>query len=651
MPDYINPNPFIVHLAGPDGTITKVKPHARIILPEYYDIYVKRGFIKRMKSENSPQSANPIHKNFGVRAELKKTNKPRPTDKKAKIEEPQQQVSNIEFKKRRQRIARAKKIALNKNIKLSSKGLRSNSQVVGRKIGVNAEELLQSNLNEKYFPISNNIGVGILSYNRLDSLKRLVDSISLYTDLKKTTVFISDDASDDKQIQKYLNYLSKTGDFVVLRNDTRLGVAGNSNRLIRCLSRFKYGILLNDDVEVLKHGWDNFYVEAMQRTGMHHFIYRQIGVYAAYKGKQSVKRGIKINCVDERPHGAVLAFTFDMLKECGYFNENYGLYGMEHVDWSSKVFEFGLQEPGYYDVEGSDQFFILHAERSVTEDRDVHLRQAKKLFASRNKKQRIGPSLSSRVNEITYVVPFRDFERTKSISTVINNIRAQRFPVIHIIMVEQDTQTRINLDDYQPVIYLNAARNDNQLFNKSYAFNIGVKAALSEKIILHDADMMTQGDYAAKIDSILNTYESCHIGNRVIYTDQDSCDIINQTGQVKQDTKCERVVGYFEGGSLACTKYAYWKCGGFNEDFWGYGCEDCDFYKRLSEYTKWLEDRSYDFLHLWHSRVSGWNAHHDINKAIEAKLKKLTVKERVDRQLKQLKVNGYATILKDLQII
>ena len=64
-----------------------------------------------------------------------------------------------------------------------------------------------------------------------------------------------------------------TPNFVILRNNERLGIAGNTNRLLRCLSRFKYGMLLNDDVEILKYGWDQIYFDAMENTGMHHFVY------------------------------------------------------------------------------------------------------------------------------------------------------------------------------------------------------------------------------------------------------------------------------------------------------------------------------------------------------------------------------------------
>jgi hypothetical protein len=239
------------------------------------------------------------------------------------------------------------------------------------------------------------------------------------------------------------------------------------------------------------------------------------------------------------------------------------------------------------------------------------------------------------------VVPFRNIDRNDAIVTVINNIRAQRFPVVHIIMVEQDSKTRIAVDDYVPVFYYLAQRLQNPLFNKSIAFNLGVQKTTTSKVVLHDADMLTQGHYTQRVWDILEDAEACHLGGKVMYTDEESGRKINADKLVDHEVECERVVGYFEGGSLACTTDAYWKVGAFNEDFWGYGCEDCDFYARLSGFSRWKEDRSFDFLHLWHSRVQGWHGHHKQNKAIESNLKTIPIPDRVRKQYQQLKRNGY----------
>ena len=112
---------------------------------------------------------------------------------------------------------------------------------------------------------------------------------------------------------------------------------------------------------------------------------------------------------------------------------------------------------------------------------------------------------------------------------------------------------------------------------------------------------------------------------------------------------CERTVGYFEGGSLACRVKTYWLVGGFNQDFIGYGCEDCDFYARLSDGCKWIENRTYDLVHLWHGRVAGWDKHHETNRALENRLKQKPISERILHQHQQLSRRGYADKLREAQ--
>jgi len=662
MPYYINPNPYIVPLVGADGLVIRIRPHSKIELPAYFDRYVSRGLIRAVGSGELNIEAKIQPK----LAELKRiartgTNKPIVDAGQNKHTE----ILGIDKSKLKdRRTLRSQKNTVkqskpNKTRKPTEHQKRTPEiidrstsdieKIVGIAVNKKAHISMSSYLNGERVPLSNNIGVGILSYQRYKSLKRLVTSIRRHTNIYKTTVFISDDGSTDPELVEYLNELDASGDFTIIRSTHRLGVAGNSNRLLRCLSRFKYGILLNDDVEVLDEGWEYFYTRALEQTGMHHLMLRQNGIYGAKQGVPVNASGIILNKVDDKPQGAVLVFTHKMLNSCGYFNEQYGLYGMEHVDWSAKAHEFGLQQRGFYDVMGSDRYMMLHDERSAVSDREASLAKAKAIFKDREPRQKVPPSAVSAVDEITYIIPFRDHERTGAIKTVLNNIRAQRFPVIHIIISEQDVVSRIDVQAYEPVSYVMASK-DEQLFNKSYAFNQAVVVATSDKLILHDADMMTFGDYARKIWQILEHADACHIGSRVLYTDKQSCEQINITGEMGESTICERVVGYYEGGSLACTKRAYWRCGAFNEDFYGYGCEDCDFYKRLSESSNWCGDRDYDLIHLWHSRVEGWNDHHDINKELESYLKKLSVSQRINKQITQLKQNGYGQTLREMGI-
>lgn len=638
MPEFINPNNHAVHLPGPDGRTIRVNSKQRIVLAEFFAKYCARGFIRQVDSLPVPAVAAP--QSVQGRVQLNRST----SLKKAIHVTAQRRISNPSLeeaaRRRKEEVARARKIAAQTKIKNPGQTQIQRRPVVGRAVNVDATQLLHSNLAKDNYPISNNIGIGILSYNRASTLRRLVDSILRTTDLRQTTIFISDDASDTPDMRAALDEFAANNNLVVLRNSTRLGVAGNSNRLLRCLSRFDYGMILNDDVEVLAPGWDRFYFEAMNKTGLHHFIYRQPGVYGADGGSVTSKNGVTLNVVQERPHGAVLAFTNTMLNSVGFFNEAYGLYGMEHVDWSQKAWELGLQERGFFDADGSNRYFMLHTDGSAVGNRQELLRGARQVFANRVV-QRCSPSAASEVPALNYVVPFRNVQRDNSIRTVVNNIRAQRFPVIDIIVVEQDVSTMVDVGRYQPISYYLVTGGGNHLFNKAKAFNLGVSKASTPFVVLHDADILAQGHYTRTIYETLAQAEACHLGKAVVYANEASTLAINSSGTIDDSVKCERVVGYFEGGSIACRTSTFWCAGGFNEDFWGYGVEDCDFYARLSQSSKWTENRVFDFLHLWHTRVPGWIEHHRVNRALGSKLEAQPMSDRRAAQYRQLAAAGY----------
>ena len=654
MPDYINHNGYTVHLTGPDGSVIKIRSRQKVTLPEYYDRYRIRGFIKYAdESLNRAPSNKTIHSRYDIKNNrASDINKNSQDDRIDSNPSPLVDNSAQERRKRRREaeeaLRKSRKAAMLKNVRTVSikPTIVKHDRVVGRELKANPNVILKQNLEKHNYPISNGIGVGILSYNRHDSLKRCIDSILAYTDLTKTTIFVSDDASTDERTVSYLESLKQNGNLVIIMNQKRLGVAGNSNRLLRCLERFDYGILLNDDVQVTKEGWEHFYPKAMSVTGYHHYVQKHDGVYGTRSGSEVLVNNVRMKRIEEKPQGAVLAFTHQMLDTCGYFDESYGLYGMEHVDWSSRPFESGLQPHGFYDVDGSSEYFFLNKEDSAVSDRASLLKTAKEKYNNR-KLIKSEPSDETKVPSISYIIPFRNTERTDSIITVVKNIRAQKFPVIDIYLVEQDHDTKIDVKACGPVRYHLVTASDNPLFNKSLAFNSAASKIAGGSVIMHDADILAPNFYTDTVFEILKTYEACHIGATVVYADESSTRKINESGVIPSDTNCERLVGYYEGGSLACRMRTYWRAGAFNQDFWGYGCEDCDFYARLASTSEWHEKRSIDFLHLYHGRVSGWDAHHKANKARDMQLRSMTMGDRLSLQYKQLREKGYGELLEE----
>jgi glycosyltransferase involved in cell wall biosynthesis len=629
MPTFINRNTYAVHLNGPDGQTVLVNSKQVIELPDFYHKYVQRGYITQVNGNVLSPETRMASIRKSVTQKVIRQGKSIVKPVQDVVREAVDVMPNAAKVLRRQQSDVLRKPAVN----ITDSATRPR---VGTAVNANYLEVYRSFAARYQYAVSNDIGIGILTYNRPGSLKRLLQSIESFTDLDKTVVFISDDNSDDPEQISLLDSLVDSK-YVVLRNRTRAGVAGNSNRLLKCLSRFRYGLLLNDDVEVLKLGWDSFYPDNLNASGLKHFIYREIGVYGAsaataYRmiqgnSKTSHIKEVEVSKVDSKPHGAVLAF--DNSVDVGYFDEGFGVYGMEHIEWSDRFHKDGHQEAGYFDVAHSNEYFRIHAEASAVADRVMHLQHSKKYLAVG--KFARSSSYVEELPSLSIVVPIRVFGRQNAIDLIIRNIKALKFPHVDIIISEHDVSQ--NFDNKHVGIrhIFTAADGAQTLFNKSRAFNVGVNAAACNDIILHDADLMVHRSYASQIKSILMANESCHIGKFVIYLDQGETERVSIDG-LSSEPSFERMVGYYEGGSLGVRRRDYWRCGGFNEAFYGYGNEDTEFFGRLSQTTKFCNERTEAFIHLWHPRVENWIDHHQENKMLERKL----VSNAMDKRLKDL---------------
>ena len=650
---FINNHKDVQRLLDAQGKAVSIRPSQQILLPDYFDKYVASGHLVHVRAPTTATRGATNHiKNRQSNSLLERRNKTesskinpeshptipavpnnRQNLQKAEIQRPQ-------VRTQRQNLIRQKRTptpparTVEKN-KFKGKSIPNPRDTYIYEQAGSASDIIN---------ISNDIAVGILSFNRQHSLKRLIESILKHTNLSKTTVFVSDDCSTEPETLRYLNELAATNRFCIIFNDKNLGIAGNSNRLLQCLQRFKYGLILNDDVEIISSGWEYFYIDAMQATQLKHFIYREKDIYSASLGEPYITKGINLLKTDNQPQGAVLAFETSVIETIGFFNEAYGQYGMEHVDWSSKFHDFGIHAiRGFFDVLGSNRYFKLHNEKSSVLERSEKFQFAKNIFKTREIKK-YSYSLDSKTDAISVVIPYRSQDRSASVITVIDSMKGQLFPTINIILSEHDHKDTINAASILPTRYLHIHSESDEPFNKSKAFNGGVDITKDDYLILHDADMIVPNYYVSEIYKTLIFNSSCHLGKDVSYYDNNDTDIINREKRAFRPQKFERYVSYYEGGSLACTKEYYSIIGGFYEAYSGYGCEDCDFYARLIAGGSFKNDRRISLYHLNHPRSDKWQKFHDQNVKLETALKTLSDIARIADAKNSLIRKGYKTI-------
>ena len=217
--------------------------------------------------------------------------------------------------------------------------------------------------------LQKDLGIAILSTDRPDSLKRLLDSINHFTtSFKGLTVHVVDDSENVTSTERVCSgyefvQFTHTGE--------RLGIAQNTNESMLILEAYPYKMLLNNDCSIIRYGWQYFYPIAMEQTGIHHFCFQQKGLWGAGTSKRpethSVVNKRKIKTIQEYPQGAILAYDQKCFDTVGYFDaKSFQGYGYSHHDWSFRVSESGIQPEGIHDIDLSNDYFKVHTATCVT---------------------------------------------------------------------------------------------------------------------------------------------------------------------------------------------------------------------------------------------------------------------------------------------
>jgi hypothetical protein len=240
----------------------------------------------------------------------------------------------------------------------------------------------------------NQTGVAILSTDRPECLNRLLTSIDRYTPEKSVSIFVIDDSMYPDQTK---NITCQYDWIKFIHTGNRIGIAKNTNEAFKVLSHYKYGMIMNNDMEILKLEWEKFYPLAMVQTRYHHFCFQQEGLWGAGTNKRPETRsmvyGRTIKTIDNHPQGALLAFDKRAFNTAGYFDAKmFKSYGKSHCMWSFSISESNIQPKGIHDVVGSNEFFKVHDEVCTTpnEERIESYNKNTKIFERELQKLRDG---------------------------------------------------------------------------------------------------------------------------------------------------------------------------------------------------------------------------------------------------------------------
>lgn len=217
------------------------------------------------------------------------------------------------------------------------------------------------------------------------------------------------------------------------------------------------------------------------------------------------------------------------------------------------------------------------------------------------------PAVTGRKPDITYLIGHRGLVRLPHLLATLESIAGQTGAVVECIVVEQDVEARLagKLSAWVRHVHTPPPAAD-MPYCRSWTFNIGVKHAQADVVVLHDNDMLIPTDYSTSIlEKVRNGYEVVNLKRFIFYlTEEHSNSVFTSNAELFCAAPDYIVQNLEAGGSVAITKKSYEKIGGLDESFIGWGGEDNEFWERAQTLKVW----PYAFLpivHLWHAAQPG----------------------------------------------
>jgi len=201
------------------------------------------------------------------------------------------------------------------------------------------------------------VGIGILSYNRPDSLTKCLDSLFDNLDLP-AQVAVSFDLwnRDFQSIAEHYPIWAISG--------SQRGIPAANNRLLKFFEAYDAIFLVQDDIRFLRPEWLETYLQGLAVVPYLSFFdpyyppdpSRPRHFKANYfkRRQQVIRDGVRLWLCHKSPQGAFQAISRACVERVGHFDPGFGTYGIEHHDYWLRTCNAGFSPAEcFYDVEQS----------------------------------------------------------------------------------------------------------------------------------------------------------------------------------------------------------------------------------------------------------------------------------------------------------
>jgi hypothetical protein len=237
--------------------------------------------------------------------------------------------------------------------------------------------------------------------------------------------------------------------------------------------------------------------------------------------------------------------------------------------------------------------------------------------------------------QVSFIIGHRGDPGLPHLLRTLQSIAGQNDVGVECIVVEQDMDPRVR--DHLPawVRHLHSPPpTSNMPFCRSWAFNVGIRHARGDVIVLHDNDLLVPADYASRcLNRMRAGFDVVNLKRFGFYlSEAHTREIFADRSTLTShppETIMQNALG---GGSIAIAREAFLRIGCMDEGFIGWGGEDNEFWDRAQTLNVWPFG-SLPYVHLWHPDQTG---KYDTRNPTLSRLHMLStipVRHRIDRLL------------------
>lgn len=177
------------------------------------------------------------------------------------------------------------------------------------------------------------VGIGIVTYNRKEILSDTIDRVRALTRQTGAALVVADDGSSDGTLAMLRDKQ------VPVTTGVNMGIAWNKNRALFLLShmlRCETVILLEDDAQPSRAGWEAEWIKGAQRWG-----------HVNYARELMRDRFVSGNGTADAPYACkdvtaqCSSYSGAALSYGGYFDPRFKGYGYEHVEHTRRLVRIG----------------------------------------------------------------------------------------------------------------------------------------------------------------------------------------------------------------------------------------------------------------------------------------------------------------------